>query len=92
MSAAAQPSSVTGEETLLIRGVEVPVQTTTLPHGDLRFFVDNPRVYSILRSDGVEPTQTDIERKLLEMDHVKALIPSPVTGDSRRGFPDAGAM
>ncbi len=61
-------------ETLLIRGVDVPVETTTLPHADLRFFVDNPRVYSILRTDGGEPTQADIERKLLEMDHVKALI------------------
>jgi hypothetical protein len=61
-------------ETLLIRGVDVPVETTTLPQAELRFFVDNPRVYSILRADGEEPSQTDIERKLLEMDHVKALI------------------
>ena len=62
------------EETLLIRGVEVPVQTTALPPADLRFFVDNPRVYSILRPDGTEPSQSDIERKLLEMEHVKELI------------------
>lgn len=61
-------------ETLLIRGVEIPVETTTLPQATLRFFVDNPRVYSILRSDGEEPGQAAIERKLLEMDHVKALI------------------
>lgn len=61
-------------ETLLIRGVEIPVETTTLPQDKLRFFVDNPRVYSILRVDGEEPSQEDIERKLLEMDHVKALI------------------
>ena len=60
--------------TLLIRGVDVPVQITTLPPADLRFFVDNPRVYSILRSDGEEPSQSDIERRLVEMDHVKALI------------------
>ncbi len=64
----------TGGETLLIRGVEIPVQTTSLAHSDLRFFVDNPRVYSILRSGGEEPSQKDIQRKLLEMDHVKALI------------------
>ena len=61
-------------ETLLIRGVEIPVRTTTLPQDELRFFVDNPRVYSILRSDGEEPSQQDIERKLLDMDHVKALV------------------
>lgn len=70
---ASAPSSAPSE-TLLIRGVEVLVQTTSLPQADLRFFVENPRVYSILRSDGEEPSQADIERKLLEMDHVKALI------------------
>ena len=64
----------TAGDTLLIRGVDVPVQTTTISQADLRFFVDNPRVYSILRSDGEAPSQADIERKLLEMDHVKALI------------------
>lgn len=61
-------------ETLLIRGVEVPVRTTMLPQADLRFFVDNPRVYSALRNDGGDPSQAAIQRKLLEMDHVKALI------------------
>lgn len=74
MNVPAQASFIEGEETLLIRGVEVPVQTATLSQADLRFFVDNPRVYSILRAHGEEPSQTDIERKLLEMDHVKALI------------------
>ena len=68
------PEPFLPSETLLIRGVEVPVHATTLPHGDLRFFVDNPRVYSILRQDGEEPSQANIERRLLEMDHVKALI------------------
>ena len=70
----ATQSITTVADTLLIRGVEVPVQITTLPQADLRFFVDNPRVYSVLRSDGEEPSQADIERKLLEMDHVKVLI------------------
>ena len=61
-------------ETLLVRGVEIPVETTTLPQAELRFFVDNPRVYSILRTDGAEPSQGDIQRKLLDLDHVKALV------------------
>lgn len=61
-------------ETLLIRGVEVPVKSTILPQSELRFFVDNPRVYSILRVDGAEPSQSDIQQKLLDMDHVKGLI------------------
>ena len=62
-------------ETLVIRGKEIPVQTTTLRQDALKFFVDNPRVYSVLRaSNAIEPTQEDIEKKLLEMDHVKALV------------------
>lgn len=64
----------TKSDTLLIRGVEVPVQLVELPQASLRFFVDNPRVYSILRFQDEEPSQLDIERKLLEMDHVKVLI------------------
>ena len=36
-------------ETLLIRGVDVPVQTVTLLQADLRFFVDNP---GFIRSSG----------------------------------------
>ncbi|RUW94397.1 ParB N-terminal domain-containing protein [Mesorhizobium sp. M7A.F.Ca.US.010.02.1.1] len=70
----AKTAKAKAKETLLIRGMEVPVQSTTLPQIELRFFVDNPRVYSILRADGEEPSQATIERKLLEMDHVKALI------------------
>ncbi|MER9602765.1 hypothetical protein [Mesorhizobium sp. M0243] len=70
----AKTAQAKAKETLLIRGIEVPVQSTTLPQIELRFFVDNPRVYSILRADGEEPSQATIERKLLEMDHVKALI------------------
>lgn len=63
------------EETLLIRGTEIPVLTTTLRQDTLRFFVDNPRVYSVLRRDGdTEPSQEEIQAKLLDMDHVKELI------------------
>jgi hypothetical protein len=73
-SAMSKSDSSSQRETLLIRGVEIPVTTALVEQSQLRFFVDNPRVYSILRSDGAEPSQGDIERKLLEMDHVKALI------------------
>ena len=63
-----------GEDTLLIRGVNIPVRNCELSQADLRFFVDNPRIYSILRANGEDPDQVDIERTLCEMDHVKALI------------------
>ena len=72
---AVQPTELPApNDTIRIRGQDIPIVTTFLDHKQLRFFVENPRVYSILRADGSEPTQDDIERKLLEMDHVKALI------------------
>ena len=61
-------------DTLLIRGVDVQVEIKMLAQADLRFFADNPRVYSIRRATGREPTQDEIQQRLLEMDHVKALI------------------
>ncbi|MBB2708440.1 ParB N-terminal domain-containing protein (plasmid) [Rhizobium sophoriradicis] len=71
---AIEKSPLSAGDAILIRGVNVPVELGSLPQKDLRFFVENPRVYSVLRMDGGEPSQADIERKLLEMDHVKALI------------------
>ena len=62
-------------ETLIIRGKEIPVRTMTLRQDTLQFFVDNPRVYSMLHTgNAVEPTQEEIQKKLLDMDHVKALV------------------
>lgn len=61
------------QDSLLILGNEVPTTTQFLPHQKLRFFADNPRVYSIVRADGRVPTQDEIERQLGELDHVKEL-------------------
>src|SRR5581483_7132061 len=61
-------------DTLLIRGTEIPVHTEMLEQFKLRFYPENPRVYSVLREDGKLPTQEDIRDRLLEMDHVKQLI------------------
>lgn len=75
MSQAKETTRMQNEETLLIRNIEVPVLTTTLRQDTLRFFADNPRVYSVLRKDGdAEPSQEEIQAKLLDMDHVKELI------------------
>ena len=75
MSVAAEIARTQNGETLLIREKEIPVVTTTLRQDTLRFFVENPRVYSVLRADGdAEPSQEEIQAKLLNMDHVKALI------------------
>ena len=64
------------KNSILIRGEEIPTTIKFLRQEELRFFVDNPRIYSIMHAAGKHPTQDEIQRKLLTMDHVKALIDS----------------
>lgn len=61
-------------DTLMIRGEEIEVRRGKMLHSQLRFYVDNPRIYSVVRVGGDEPEQEDIERQLLEMNDVKELI------------------
>jgi ParB-like nuclease domain len=57
-----------------IQGVQVETRVGMLNHGDLKYFLDNPRVYSIVREEGKNPNQEDIQVRLQEMEHVKALV------------------
>ena len=60
--------------TMLIRGQDVPVVTKMMEQDKLQFYVDNPRVYSILRSGGKDkPSQEDIQERLQRFEHVKEL-------------------
>jgi hypothetical protein len=61
-------------DTLLIRGKEIPVTNQQLEQAKLRFFVDNPRVYSIIHGNGRVPGQEEIQERLLQMEHVKVLV------------------
>lgn len=63
-----------GTGTLLIRGKDIPVVTKEIEQSRLKFFTENPRVYSVVRSDSSEPTQEQIQERLLDMEHVKELI------------------
>jgi len=64
------------EGTLTLCNKEVPVRTGLLPQADLRFYPDNPRIYSIVSAEEKEPHQGVIEARLVEMDHVKQLVQS----------------
>lgn len=56
-----------GDRSFLVREEDLPVR-------DLKFYEDNPRVYSMLHNnDGDIPTQEDIEEYMLGMEHVKEL-------------------
>ena len=75
MTKAIENARIGKKETILIRHEEIPVRATTLPQDTLLFFVDNPRIYSVLRKDDTtKPSQDEIQAKLLGMDHVKELI------------------
>lgn len=64
------------EEVLTLRGEEIPVKVGKVPQAELKFYLENPRLYSIVRDDGDEPSQEEIEDTLSKMDHVKHLIHS----------------
>ncbi len=64
---------VLGEDSLTILGVRVPTTTQLLPQQKLKFFADNPRVYSVVRANGKQPTQDEIQEQLSELEHVKEL-------------------
>jgi hypothetical protein len=58
----------------LIRGKRIPVVSKEVPQHDLKFYLENPRLYSMVRANGDEPTEIEIEEQLLQMEHVKQLI------------------
>lgn len=59
---------------LMIGKREYEVKDCELNQTELSFYVDNPRVYSVLRSfDGGAPSQEEIEKHMTSLDHVKQL-------------------
>jgi hypothetical protein len=59
--------------TLRIRNQDIPVRTIWIEQNKLKFFVDNPRIYSVVRAGGKVPDQTAIYEELLEQEHVREL-------------------
>lgn len=64
------------EDFLLLRNRKIPVRVADLPQAELQFYLENPRLYSVVRTDGEEPTQQDVQDVLSKMDHVKQLVQS----------------
>lgn len=62
------------QDTLTIAGKRLRVCVGEIPQSDLVFFVENPRIHSLLHSDGTEPTQEEIQEQLQGMEHVKELV------------------
>ncbi len=59
---------------LMIGKREYEVKDCELNQADLNFYIDNPRVYSVLRNyDDEVPSQGEIEKHMVALDHVKQL-------------------
>lgn len=61
-------------DTLTIRDEKIIVEVKYVDERTLKFFVKNPRVYSIVRETDEEPSQEHIEDQMKGMDHVKDLV------------------
>lgn len=63
----------TTKDTLKIGKKEYPVKICSLKQADLKFYEENPRVYSSLNSPLGAPSQEEIEEHMKTMEHVKQL-------------------
>ncbi|RJX20070.1 MAG: hypothetical protein C4575_07335 [Desulforudis sp.] len=62
--------------TITIRGKEIEVERCWKNISDIRYYSENPRIYSMVYTGDSRPTQAEIEDRLLRMDHVRQLIQS----------------
>lgn len=60
-------------ENLTIGKRDYEVEICELNQADLKFYTENPRVYSVLNINGAEPTQDEIEDHMCNLEHVKQL-------------------
>ncbi|MBQ3475613.1 MAG: ParB N-terminal domain-containing protein [Bacilli bacterium] len=58
---------------LIIGNVDYEIKRTELKQKDLKFFPENPRVFSVLNMTDEEPTQEQIEEIMCKTEHVKKL-------------------
>jgi ParB-like nuclease domain len=64
-----------------LRGEDIPTETRDIEQNKLKFYVDNPRIYSLLRINGHVPEQEEIWEQLLEHEHVRVLKDDIVAND-----------
>ena len=61
------------KDSITIGKVKYPVVRCELKQADLKFYPENPRVYSILNNSSDNPSQEEIEEEMCKMEHVKEL-------------------
>ena len=59
-------------QSYMVNGHEIRYEVRDIPQDQLQFYVENPRVYSLMKAKGIE-SQEEIEEHMCSMEHVKAL-------------------
>ncbi len=59
---------------IMIGREEYKVEEKYINQNDLKFYPENPRIYSIINNTYDNPSQEEIEETLTEMEHVKQLV------------------
>lgn len=62
------------ENSIMIGKQEYPIEEKSINQKELKFYAENPRIYSILNNTTTNPSQEEIEDTLTEMEHVKQLV------------------
>jgi hypothetical protein len=68
----AAKSSIAG--VMRLKNHDVPTESREIERKKLKFYVDNPRIYSLVRTDGRVPDQDEICEQLQDLEHVKELV------------------
>lgn len=63
-----------GRTSITVSKQEIPVAILMERVSDLRFYPENPRIYSVVRASGAAPSQDDIFAALRERKHVLQLV------------------
>lgn len=61
------------KENLTIGQKDIEVELRDINQAELKFYTENPRVYSVLNAVKAEPSQEEIEQLMCDLDHVKQL-------------------
>jgi len=62
--------------TITLNGQEIKTKTGLMKQSELNFFIENPRLYTIARQHGNQPTQDEIFDILKKRENVKELVQS----------------
>lgn len=64
--------------TIKIKGIDYPIYEEELDQKQLKYYKDNPRIYSVINTAGYDPTQQEIEEQMCRLDHIRELKTSIV--------------